>query len=107
MSWLYTLWGFLGACANCGVVYLEASRRVKGWPWQEPNGPGGDVYAVSILVHLGIATATTAALTTTPIISSGLIAFGVGAAAPIIVKKVSAYVQTLLPGEDDPKLGEK
>jgi hypothetical protein len=99
--WQYALWGLVGAAANVGVVFLEASRRVKGWPWVRPKGPGGGVYAVSITIQLGIATATTAALATTPIIVSGFIAFGIGAAAPVVVKKVARYAETLIPTTED------
>jgi hypothetical protein len=100
--WEYALWGLVGGAANRGVLFLEASQRVKGWPWSLPRGPGGGVYAVAIVIHLGIAAATTAALATTTIITSGLVAFGVGAAAPVVVKKVIGYVETLVPsnGED-------
>lgn len=73
--WLTALWGFVGAATNCGVVFLEASRRVKGWPWREPDGPGGGVYGASISIQLFVGTATTTAVATTPIVSSGLVAF--------------------------------
>ncbi|MCU1647142.1 MAG: hypothetical protein JWN03_7417 [Nocardia sp.] len=56
---------------------------------------------MSILIHLGVATATTAALATTLIVSNALIAFGVGAGAPVIVKKLAQYAESLLPGEDN------
>lgn len=98
--WQYALWGLIGAAANRGVVFLEAAQRVKGWPWTQPKGPGGGVYAVSIVVHLGIATATTAALTTATIVTNGLIAFGIGAAAPTVVKKMAGYAERLLPPND-------
>ncbi|WP_063038180.1 hypothetical protein [Nocardia pseudovaccinii] len=98
MSWQYAVWGLVGSAANSGVVFLEASRRAKGWPWVRPHGPGGGVYLVSILIQLAVATATTAALATTLIVSSGMVAFGVGAGAPVVVKKLAAYAESLLPG---------
>lgn len=98
MSWQYAVWGLVGGAANCGVVFLEASGRVKGWPWARPHGPGGGVYLVSILVHLGVAAATAAALAAGAIVSNSLIAFGIGAGAPVVVKKVAAYAETFLPG---------
>lgn len=100
----YALWGLVGAAANVGVVFLEASKRAKGWPWVRPKGPGGGVYAVSIVIHLGIATATTAAMASTSIVTSYFVAFGIGAAAPVVVKKVARYAESLLPvAEDDNK----
>ncbi|MFE9322217.1 hypothetical protein ACIHDR_33500 [Nocardia sp. NPDC052278] len=56
---------------------------------------------MSILIQLAVATATTAALATTLIVSSGMVAFGVGAGAPVVVKKLAAYAESLLPGRDE------
>lgn len=99
--WQYALWGLVGAAANRAVLFLEAAQRVKGWPWARPRGPGGGVFLVATLVHLGIATATTAALATTTIIVNGFIAFGVGAAAPVVVKKVAGYAESLITMDGD------
>jgi hypothetical protein len=103
--WQYALWGLAGAAANIGVVFLEASRRVKGWPWARPSGPGGGVYAASILINLGIACSATAAVATSGVVVNGMIAFGIGATGPIVVKKVAGYVESLLPerGDDQPR----
>ncbi|MCR6490843.1 hypothetical protein M8542_49490 [Amycolatopsis sp. OK19-0408] len=98
--WQYAVWGLVGAAVNRALLFLEASHRVKGWPWARPDGPGGGVYAVSIVLHLLIATATTAAVATTTIIANGLLAFGMGAAAPVVVKKVCGYAMTLLPSDE-------
>lgn len=97
--WPYALWGLLGAAVNRGVVFLEASQRVKGWPWARPNGPGGGVYAVSIVLHLGIAAVTAAALSSTAIVTSPFIAFGVGVGAPAVVKKIAGYALSLVPSQ--------
>lgn len=99
--WQYALWGLLGAATNRAVLFVEAAQRVKGWPWKRPRGPGGGVYAASIVIHLGIASTTTAALATTSIIASGFLAFGAGAAAPVVVKKIARYVESLVPASDE------
>ncbi|MBB5856480.1 hypothetical protein HDA45_006567 [Amycolatopsis umgeniensis] len=66
------------------------------------------MYAVSVVVHLAIAGSTTAAVATTSLISNGLIAFGMGAAAPVVVKKVAGYaLQSLPSAEDSPQRGER
>lgn len=98
--WHYALWGLLGAAANVGVVFLEATRRVKGWPWAHPHGPGGGVYVASVVVNLGVSSCATAAVSTSGIVTSGMIAFGMGVAGPTVVKKVAGYVQALLPETD-------
>jgi len=98
--WQYALWGLVGAAVNRALLFLEASQRVKGWPWAQPDGPGGGVYAVSVVLHLAIAATTTAAVSTTALLSSGFLAFGMGAAAPVVVKKVSGYaLKVLLPDD--------
>lgn len=99
--WQYALWGLLGGGVNLGVVFLEASRRVKGWPWASPDGPGGGVYAVSVLINLGVSTGTTAAVATTGVIVNGMIAFGIGVASPAVVKKLARYAESLLPEPPD------
>jgi hypothetical protein len=99
------LWGVFGAAANAGIVFIEACRRVKGWPWCRPNGPGGGVYVASVVINVAVAGVTTAAMATANITSSGLVAFGVGAAAPVAVKKVSRYAQSLLPALENPADG--
>ncbi|MGW4212641.1 hypothetical protein ACWEIJ_31945 [Lentzea sp. NPDC004789] len=65
------------------------------------KGPGGGVYAASIVIHLGIASATTAALATTSVIASGFVAFSAGAAAPVVVKKMARYAESLVPSGDE------
>jgi hypothetical protein len=99
--WQHALWGLVGAAANVGVVFIEASRRVKGWRWARPKGPGGGVYAVSVLANLAIAAGAAAAVSTTGIIGNGMVAFGIGAAGPIVVKKIARYVESLLPEADN------
>ena len=103
--WLYAVWGCVGAAVNCGVVFVEATNRVKGWPWVWPHGPGGGPYAASVLVHLVIGAATAAGvldsgLIVTTVGANGL-AFGIGTATPVVVKKISRYVERIVPGEKD------
>lgn len=100
--WLYAVWGCVGAAVNCGVVFVEATRRVKSWPWVWPKGPGGGPYAAAVLVQLGVGAATASAVLGSGLIADNtLVAFGIGTATPVVVKKVSRYVQLLLPGEED------
>ena len=99
--WEFALWGLVGAATNRAVVFLEASQQAKGrWPWKQPDGPGGGVYAVSVLLHMAIATATTAALATTAVVTSAFVAFGAGVAAPVVVKKAARYAESLLPPDE-------
>ncbi|WP_148089023.1 hypothetical protein [Saccharothrix texasensis] len=97
--WQYAMWGLVGAAANRAILFIEATQRVKAWPWTRPKGPGGGIYAVATLLHLAIATATTAALATTAIVASDFVAFGIGAAAPVVVKKIAGYAESLVSPE--------
>lgn len=99
--WHYAVWGLLGAAVVRGLVFLEASQRTKGWPWVAPDGPGGGVFAVAQLIHLGVATAVTAAVASTALVTNALVAFGIGAAAPAVVKKVTGYTLALLPRQEE------
>lgn len=99
------MWGLAGAAVNRALVFLEATQRVKAWPWAAPDGPGGALFAVAQVLHLGIGTAVTAAASTTPVVANGFTAFGIGAVAPLVVKKLAGYTLAQLPGgaaKDDP-----
>lgn len=95
--WNYVLWGLVGAATNRGLLFLEATQQAKGWPWARPDGPGGGVYATSIVIHLGIAAGATAALAHGAVITNSLVAFGVGVGAPAVVKKFAGYAETIGP----------
>lgn len=92
------MWGLAGAAVNRALVFLEASQRVKGWPWAPPDGPGGGLFAVAQVLHLGIGAAVTAAASTTAVVANGFVAFGIGAVAPLVVKKLAGYTLAQLPG---------
>lgn len=99
--WQFAVWGLVGAMANVGVVFIEATRRVKGPPWARPYGPGGGMYAISVLVHLLVAAGATGALANGAIVTNSIVAFAIGAAAPVVVKKLAKYAETILPATDD------
>jgi hypothetical protein len=97
--WECALWGLIGAATMRAIVFIEASLRVKSWPWLPPAGPGAALFTVTTVLHLGIAAAVTAALSDTPYVPNAAIAFGFGAAAPVVVRKVARIAQSLLPPE--------
>ncbi|MEV0712852.1 hypothetical protein [Nocardia aurea] len=100
--WLYALWGFIGAAVNCGVVFAEALRRVKGWPWARPKGPGGAPYTAAVATEILGGAATAAALSSADFLTpTVLTAFLVGAAAPAVLKRLGAYLLSILPGPGD------
>jgi hypothetical protein len=106
MWWQYALWGLAGASINRALIYLEASQRVKGWPWRYPHGPGGGAYFLSVVLHCGIGGSVTAAAAQSGVISNALLALGMGASAPAVVKKLSQYTLAILPQSvDDEKRG--
>lgn len=91
------MWGLIGAAANRGVKFLEASEKVKGWPWVQPHGPGGGVYAASIAINLGVAGMTVGAVATTGWIVNEFVAFALGVGAATLVKKAGEYASSFLP----------
>ncbi|HEX3787171.1 MAG TPA: tetratricopeptide repeat protein [Pseudonocardiaceae bacterium] len=94
--WLYALWGLAGAAANRALIYLEASRRATSRPWQYPYGPGGDAYAVSVLLHCAIGAAAAWGAERTGVVSTIPLGVAVGIAAPVVLKKLAGYVVALL-----------
>jgi hypothetical protein len=95
--WQYALWGLAGAASNQALAYIEASQRVKGWPWKRPHGPGGGAYLVSVLLHCVIGALVAAAAAQSGVVHNALLAFGMGVAAPVAVRKVSQYTLAVLP----------
>ncbi|MDQ3790494.1 MAG: hypothetical protein M3422_25070 [Actinomycetota bacterium] len=99
--WQFAVWGAVGAMANVGVVFIEATRRVKGPPWARPHGPGGGMYSLAVLANLLVAAGATGALAEGAIVTNSTIAFAIGAAAPAVVKKLATYAETMLPASDN------
>jgi hypothetical protein len=84
------------------VVFAEVSRRVKGWPWARPKGPGGAPYAAAVATELLGGAATAGALSSGGFVAPSIFtAFLVGAAAPAVLKKLGAYLLSILPGPAD------
>jgi hypothetical protein len=104
--WQYALWGLVGAAVNRALVYLEETNRAKGWPWQFPYGPGAGPYLVSVVLHCGIAAGVTAGAAAAGYIGNAVVALGIGAAAPVVVKKISGYTLALLPRAEGEAKGQ-
>lgn len=100
MLWQYAAWGLLGAAINRALIFLEANRRVKGPAWQFPQGPGGGYFALAVMLHCGIGAGVTAAAAASHLIASPLIALGLGATAPVVVKKVGRTAMEAVPPAD-------
>jgi hypothetical protein len=95
------MWGLAGGAVNRALIFLEAAQRVKGPPWLRPQGPGGGFYLVSVLLHCVIAAVVTGAVAQSGYVPNAVVALGMGAAAPIVVKKLSSYTLAVLPKTDD------
>jgi hypothetical protein len=105
--WHYALWGLAGAATNQALAYIEASRKVKGWPWKYPYGPGGGAYLVAVLLQCGVGAIVTWVAAQSGAIHNVLFAFGLGVAAPVAVNKISQYTLAILPrSADDERRGE-
>ena len=95
------LWGLAGAAVNRALIYLEAAERVKGPPWRAPRGPGGLAYLISLVLHCCIGGIVAGAAARSGLISNAVVALGLGAGAPVAVKKLSSYTLALLPRVSD------
>ena len=104
MVWQYAaVWGLAGGAVNRALIYLEAAQRVKGPPWRQPDGPGGGVYMVAVLLHCAIAAVVTGAVAQADYVPNAVVALGIGAAAPVVVKKLSSYTLAVMPKTSDDK----
>jgi len=98
MSWQYAaLWGLAGGAVNRALIYLEAAQQIKGVPWRRPAGPGGGVYLTAVLLHSVIAAVVTGAVAQSGYVPNAVVALAIGAAAPVVVKKLSYYTLAVLP----------
>ena len=103
MWWQYALWGLAGAAVNRTLIFLEALERTKVAPWREPQGPGGLLYSIATFLHCGIAAVVVGAVSSAGGVHNAAVALGLGAAAPVVVKKLSTYTLALLPKAGDDK----
>lgn len=105
MLWQYAaLWGLAGGAVDRALIYLEAAQRVKGrHPWRLPDGPGGGVYAVSVLLHCAIAAVVTGAVGEAGYAPNAAVALGLGVVAQVVVKKLSSYALAVIPKPGDDK----
>jgi hypothetical protein len=102
MWWGYALWGLAGAAAARAVGCAEAIPRVKGPPWRWPAGPGGGMYALSVVLHCFVGMSVTgAAAAQSEQFRHALIALGLGSAASLALKALSGYTLALLPRQPD------
>jgi len=96
MWWQYALWGLGGAAVNRALIGAEAAQRVKGLPWPKPEGPGGGVYLVSVIIQLAVATVVVAAAAQSKWVPNPGVALGMGASAPVLLKKLTSIALALV-----------
>jgi hypothetical protein len=99
--WQYALWALAGAASNRALLFLEACQRVKGWPWRFPYGPGAAPYWVATVLHLGVGTGVASAAAEAGYVTNSLVAFGIGAAAPVVVKKLADHTLEITPRKQE------
>ncbi|MER6515104.1 hypothetical protein ABT158_50470 [Nonomuraea sp. NPDC001636] len=93
MGWMFALWGLGGGLAIEALDFIKAVRRVgHGWPWRYPYGPGGGPYLVSVLGRAAASAVVAGAAGASVNGMTPLIAVGLGAAAPLILEKLSQQI---------------
>src|SRR4051794_14255957 len=84
-----SLWGLAGAAINRALVFLEANRKVKGPAWRYPEGPGGEFFALATALHCVMGAVVTTAAAQSGFVPKALVALGLGASAPVVMKTLS------------------
>ncbi|MEQ4725014.1 hypothetical protein [Nonomuraea sp. B19D2] len=93
MGWMFALWGLGGGLAIEALDFIKAVRRVgHGWPWRYPYGPGGGPYLVSVLGRAAASAVVAGAAGASVNGMTPLIALALGAAAPLILEKLSQQI---------------
>ena len=91
-------WGAFGGFAMEALDYITAVRRHHRVPWQKilPGDPGPTAHAIATVLRLIVgAGVAAAAARTTPSVSPWL-AFGLGAAAPVVLEKLTTLIPLVL-----------
>ncbi|MFE0153666.1 hypothetical protein ACFWY5_41480 [Nonomuraea sp. NPDC059007] len=91
-GWIWALWGLGGGLAVEVLDFVKAVRRVKGWPWASPDEPGAGPYLLSVLGRAAAAAVVAGAAGASVTGMTPLIALALGAAAPLILEKLSQQV---------------
>ncbi|MEV4502617.1 hypothetical protein [Streptomyces klenkii] len=97
-----TLWGLFGGFAIEALDLITAVRRHQRWPWLDKRGrprPGPLAYSVAAGLRLvvGAGVACAAATSVHDRVTPWL-AMGLGAAAPVVLEKLTALIPLLLRG---------
>lgn len=86
------VWGVLGGlCVELLELYGRIHRTPK-WNWREPIPQGMIAYLISVTIRVGIGAVVAAAAAASGQVSGTLTAFGLGAAAPLVIEKLSRAV---------------
>jgi hypothetical protein len=91
-SWVFALWGLGGGLAIEVLDFIKGVRRVHTWPWRYPYGPGGGPYLVSVLGRAAASALIAGAAGASVNGMTPLIAVALGAAAPLILEKLSQQI---------------
>jgi hypothetical protein len=106
MIWVEpTLWGLFGGFAIEALDVITAVRRHRRWPWLDERRrpePGPLAYGIATVLRLvvgaGVACAAAAS------VRYGIrpwLAMGLGAAAPVVLEKLTALIPLMLRGGFD------
>ena len=92
--WTFAVWGLVGGLAFEGAEIIQA-KQDQVLPWARY---GRGVYAIRIIIRMGLGGCVAAALGCSGQITNALMALMSGASAPLLLEKASQITQGALPG---------
>jgi hypothetical protein len=95
MGWFEAAaWGTFGGFAMEALDFITAVRRHRRVPWRKliPEDPGPAIHAVTSVLRLTVGAGVAAAASRTSPSVSAWLALGLGAAAPVILEKLTALI---------------
>lgn len=90
--WGAGVWGLAGGLCVEALALYATIRGTRRWNWRRPIPQGLMAYLISVVVRVGSGAFLAAAAAGSGQVSGSLAAFGLGAAAPLVVEKLSKTV---------------
>jgi hypothetical protein len=96
------MWGLFGGFAMEALDFITAVRRHQRWPWIDAEGrsrPGPLAYAIAVVLRLAVgAGVACAGAMSVPHLNAPWLAMGLGAAAPVVLEKLTSLIPLVLKG---------
>jgi hypothetical protein len=101
--WVATVWGLTGGLCMEALELYAHIRHAPKWDWRSPIDQGMVAFVVAVVLRVGVGSALAAVFAGSHQVSSPLVAFTLGVAAPMVVARLAKAIP-LTDGQDDPNL---